>query len=165
MPTNRNVWMLMSFGHDASWEGNIGYQDDVTTQYQFNNFVPNSRRVGLGHILIIRDRDNVLGFARIERLEMELGSTSFRRCPTCGTTKFNRRVTKQPVFRCRNSHTFAEPTTETTPCTWYTIHYGNSFLAVMPPTSAHLFDDGYTNDGTQQSIRPIEFEKSRSKSP
>lgn len=162
MATERNVWVIMSFGADASWEGNTGYSDDIPTRYQFNSFVPNSRRVKLGDILIIRDRDNVLGFARVQRIETELGSTRFRRCPTCGTTKFNARATKEPTYRCRNRHEFAQPAAQTASCTWFTIHYADSFVPVIPPVSARMFEDAYTNQGSQLSIRPVELEKARS---
>jgi hypothetical protein len=156
------VWMSMSFGGDASWEGNAGYLDDIPTRYQFNSFVPNSRRVQLGDILIIRDRDNVLGFGRVLRLEMELGTTRFRRCPTCSTTKFNARMTKQPAYRCRNGHEFAQPTAETASCTWFTIHYADSSVPAIPPVSVGLFEDAYTSQGSQLSLRPVNFRQARS---
>ena len=140
MPIQPNVWVIMSFGSDASWEGNTGYSDDIPSQYQFNSFVPNSRNVQIGDILIIRDRDNMLGFARVERLDMELGTTRFRRCPACGTTKFNERRTKLPTYRCRNGHQSDQPTAQTTPCTWFTIYYRNSFTPVIPPSSVHLLE-------------------------
>ncbi len=162
MATERNVWVIMSFGADASWEGNTGYSDDIPTRYQFNSFVPNSRRVQLGDILIIRDRDNVVGFARVQRLETELGTTRFRRCPTCGTTKFNGRTTKQPTYRCRNRHEFAQPTAQTASCTWFTIHYADSLTPAIPPASVLLLEDAYTNQGSQLSIRPVDFDQARS---
>ena len=156
------MWMIMSFGADASWEGNTVYSDDIPTRYQFNSFVPNSRGVQLGDILIVRDRYNVLGFARVQRLETELGMTRFRRCPTRGTMKFNAKTTKQPTYRCRNRHEFAQPTAQTASCTWFTIHYSDSFTPAIPPVNIRLFEDAYANQGSQLSIRPASYEKNRS---
>lgn len=162
MASKRNVWVIMSFGSDASWEGNAGYSDDIPASYQFNSFVPNSRRVQLGDILIIRDRDTILGFARVQRVEAQLGTTRLRRCPNCGTTKFNKRTTKLPAYRCRNGDEFAQPTAETTSCTWFTIQYTESFTPAIPPASVSLLEAAYTNRGSQLSIRPVAFAEARS---
>jgi len=67
--------------------------------------------------VIVRSRQTVIGFARVERIETELGTTQRRRCPECGTTKFNERTSKLPNYRCRNGHTFDGPTSEMVPCT------------------------------------------------
>ena len=162
MAEKPNIWVIMSFGSEASWEGNLGYSDHVFERYQFNNFVPNSRRVRLRDILIVRDRDNVLGFARILRLDQALGTTSFRRCPACGTTKINRRTTKQPTFRCRSGDEFNQPLEDVTSCTWTTIHYGDSFIPAVPPASVTMLEAAYIDQGTQLSIRPIRPDLARS---
>ena len=162
MDANRNVWVIMSFGADAAWEGNVGYSDDALAQYQFDNFVPNSRRIRLGDALIIPDREAIFGFARVERLEAELGVKTFRRCPSCGTTKFKRRATTLPKYRCPNRHEFDAPTEDRVPCTRFTIHYGGSFTPSIPPTSVEVLQPAYLNAGTQLSIRPVEYERARS---
>ena len=46
MAAAHNVWVVMSFGADASWEGNTGYSDDIPTRYQFNSSPYAAKRAG-----------------------------------------------------------------------------------------------------------------------
>jgi len=162
MVNERNVWVIMALGSDANWEGNLGYTDNITSKYEFNNLVPNCRRIRLGDVLIIRDRDNVVGFARVLKLESKLGTIDHRRCSSCASTKFNARKTKQPVYRCHYGHEFDQPTTETVEGVLFTIEYAESFSPLVPPVGVRLLEPAYTNRGSQQSIRPVLFEKARS---
>jgi len=159
---NRNVWVTMSFGSDASWEGNAGYVDDIRSKYEFTNYVPNSTRLRIGDILIIRDKYNVLGCATIGDLTTADGTTSFRRCPACGTTKFKFRKTKTPPYRCRFAHEFEKPNSEITSCTKFSVSYSDSFVPSNKPVAISLLDSIYLDKATQHSIRPADYGKAMS---
>lgn len=147
MEEQRNAWVIMSFGSDAGWQGSPGYADDIPTSYQHNSQVPDSRRVKLGDALIIRSRATIPGFAKVEGIVTELGTVQMRRCPQCGTPQLRERISLSPDYRCSNSHEFDRPTSETAPCTWYTIRYAQSFTPVIPPTDAQLLVPAYLNVG------------------
>ena len=116
----------------------------------------------LGDALIIRSRATILGFAKVEGIDTELGTVQMRRCPQCGTSQFRERISMSPDYRCSNSHEFDQPTSETVPCTWYTISYAQSFTPVIPPADAQLLVPAYLNAGAQQSIRAVHPTTARS---
>jgi len=161
MANDKRAWVIMSFGNDAAWEGNAGYSDNVLSEYQYDSFVPNSKQIGLGDVIIIRDRLSILGFAKVDELNSKSDTRVMKRCPICGTTKFNERVTKLPQFRCRDGHEYDQPTAERLPCTSFTIKYGDSFIPSIPPADANLLLPAYLNQGTQLSIRPVSLTEIR----
>ncbi|MFB8787090.1 hypothetical protein, partial [Pasteurella multocida] len=66
---NQKAWSFKAIGNDdLRYFGNNGYHDDSTSFYQYDNFVPNHKQVKKGDIVIVTDRNNVLGISVIDNL-------------------------------------------------------------------------------------------------
>ncbi len=38
-----SAWLLLTFGDERQYAGNLGYKDDPARVYRYDSFVPNSR--------------------------------------------------------------------------------------------------------------------------
>lgn len=123
-----SVWMLLMFGDERQYAGNLGYSDDARTVYKYDSHVPNSRQIREGDIVVVRSKDRALGVARIERLHEEDGTKDRQRCPVCDTTALKPRKTVSPRFRCDRGHEFDEPVAESAPARLYFAYFGESFV-------------------------------------
>ena len=120
-------WLLLTFGSDRQYSGNAGYEDELATVYRYDSFVQNSRRLAKGDVVVLRDRDAMLGVASIEQIVSRRATKTLRRCPICTTTQFDERRTRTPRFRCKRGHEFAEPTLDLKECDEFEARFGNSF--------------------------------------
>ena len=67
--TNK-LWMFKSVSDEENSYLSIeGYDDDLTTKYVYDNAVANHKQVQEGDWTIIVGKENILGFARIEKIE------------------------------------------------------------------------------------------------
>lgn len=66
---------------DLRYWGNDGYHDDSSVFYRYNNSVPNYKNVKEGDIVIIRDREKVLGISIVEKLESRNTTKTIFKCP------------------------------------------------------------------------------------
>lgn len=75
---------------DLKYWGNDGYNDDSSVFYHYNNSVPNHKNVKEGDIVIIRNRENILGISIIEKLESHSTTKTVFKCPHegCNAKKF-----------------------------------------------------------------------------
>ena len=79
---NQKAWSFKAIGNDdLRYFGNNGYHDDSTSFYQYDNFVPNHKQVKKGDIVIVTDRNNVLGISVIDNLTCTSYLKSRNRCP------------------------------------------------------------------------------------
>ena len=114
---------------DLRYWGNDGYHDDSSVFYRFNNSVPNYKNVKEGDIVIIRDRENILGISIVEKLESRKTTKTVFKCPHegCNAKKIRPRETIKPKWRCDNGHEFAEQKIVLEPATEFIANYGSSF--------------------------------------
>ena len=66
-PSNPRAWIFLAIEAGRQWGGNVGYADDPEQLYRFDSNVPNHLQVSPGDVVVIRSRDTVLGFSRIEQ--------------------------------------------------------------------------------------------------
>ncbi|WNT37857.1 MULTISPECIES: HNH endonuclease signature motif containing protein [Enterobacter] len=114
---------------DLRYWGNDGYHDDSSVFYRYNNSVPNYKNVKKGDIVIIRDREKVLGISIVEKLETRSTTKTVFKCPHegCNAKKIRPRETIKPKWRCDNGHEFAEQKIVLEPATEFIANYGSSF--------------------------------------
>jgi hypothetical protein len=94
---NQKAWSFKAVGKDdLRYFGNNGYHDDSTSFYQYDNFVPNHKQVKKGDIVIITDRNNVLGVSIIDNLLSTPYLKARHRCPyeNCTPAKLTLRKSK-----------------------------------------------------------------------
>ncbi|MGK3193908.1 HNH endonuclease [Enterobacter soli] len=114
---------------DLRYWGNDGYHDDSSVFYRYNNSVPNYKNVKKGDIVIIRDREKVLGISIVEKLESRSATKTIFKCPYegCNAKKIRPRETIKPKWRCDNGHEFAEQKIVLEAATEFIANYGSSF--------------------------------------
>lgn len=114
---------------DLRYWGNDGYHDDSSVFYRYNNSVPNYKNVKEGDIVIIRDREKILGVSIIEKLESHSTTKTVFKCPHegCDAKKIRPRETIKPKWRCDNGHEFAEQKIVLEPAKEFIANYGSSF--------------------------------------
>lgn len=152
------AWSVFS-SEERKYGGNAGYGDELGVQYVYDNKVAYSKRVAVGDLIVIRDREEIHGVGRIHRIdEQENVEKPRRSCPKCGSTRFERRKRQRPQYLCRVEdcrHEFDEPFEEPTLVTQYTARYGRSW---QPLDGALTVDDlkpSLLDNADQNAIRPL----------
>ncbi|EML7354693.1 HNH endonuclease [Enterobacter hormaechei] len=114
---------------DLKYWGNDGYNDDSSVFYHYNNSVPNHKNVKEGDIVIIRNRENILGISIIEKLESRSTTKTVFKCPHegCNAKKIRPRETVKPKWRCNNGHEFDERKIVLEPAIEFKASYGSFF--------------------------------------
>lgn len=115
-------------GNVRYW-ANDGYNDDYSVFYRYNNSVPNHKNVKEGDIVIIRNRDKVLGVSIIEKIETYNTEKKVYKCPhvECNAKKIRPRETMMPKWRCDNGHEFDERMIVLEPAIGFIATYGSAF--------------------------------------
>ena len=121
------VWALIVITGRRQYGGNTGYKDDLTKIYRYTSDVANSRKLSPGDVVLLRDRNKMLGVARVERVTSREGSKQRFRCPTCGVTNIKERSRKTPRWRCNKGHEFGVRKDERVTVTHFAAHFQGTF--------------------------------------
>jgi hypothetical protein len=124
---SRTAWLVLAFGDDRQYAGNTGYDDELAETYRYDSNVANWKRVAAGDLLLLRDREQLIGVARVRRVESYPSTKSLQRCPVCGTTSIKERRQREPRFRCSDGHEFPHPVVDTVQCTKLEAKFDSSF--------------------------------------
>lgn len=124
------AWTLISIAEGRQYGGNLGYEDDPSRVYRYDSSVPNHLQVRQGDIVFVRNRQSVLGMARIERIETAEDSKIGLRCPFCGSPQIKERHRTRPRWRCVKAHLFDDPAQHATRVNTYEAHYGGTFVSL-----------------------------------
>lgn len=81
--TNR-AWSLLAFGDERQYSGNSGYADDIRDSYQYDNSVPNHKRVRSGDLVLVRDKTRLVGTGIVQSVSSTDGFKDRLRCPVDG---------------------------------------------------------------------------------
>lgn len=122
-----SAWLVLSLGEEREYAGNAGYADEPDSVYRYDSFVPNHLQVSEGDLMVLRNKQRVLGIARIVRLESSAGTKTLSRCPQCGIATIKERKEKRPRYRCKEKHTFEEPRVTEEKCTHYAAWFDGTF--------------------------------------
>ena len=152
------AWSFLAIQGPREYQGNVGYADDPSTTYHYDSNVGNHLQVGVGDIAIIRDRDAILGIARVEDIETATGEKERFRCPQCRITNLRRRAKEQNSWRCHFGHEFSEPLREMAPITTYHARYEKSFRPCPDVTIAQIAD-AVIRKSDQMSIKELDLAK------
>jgi putative restriction endonuclease len=151
------AWLVLAFGEERSYGGNVGYEEDFRTLYRFDSDVQNHKQVRRGSIMLIRNQDKLLGAARIADVTASAGTKTYRRCPECKTTSHIERTTKSPRFRCKNKHEFDELQIDVDTCTNYEATFGASFQPARAEISMQALRGACPNYADQVSIQRLQL--------
>lgn len=124
------AWLVLSYGDERGYAGNTGYADELDLVYRYDSFVQNHLQVAEGDLLIICNRERVLGVASVSKLVSKSGTKTRRRCPQCGKSVATERKELRPRFKCSEGHTFDEAVINEEPCTLYSAWFHGAFREV-----------------------------------
>lgn len=146
-------------GGSQQYAGNRGYDDDPRRVYRYDSNVANHRNVARGDLVLIRDRERLLGIAQIEQITSAPGKKTILRCPECSATDLKQRKLKLPKFRCGRGHEFDTPMEDLTDVTVFAAHYENTFVDATDAVSVAEIKAAALRPNDQLSIEEIDIRK------
>jgi hypothetical protein len=150
------TWSLLSLEDgERQFHGNDGYDDVFGLRYSFNSRVPNSQWIQTGHVGVVRDGRQFLGWGIIHRVTETLGTAEVKRCPRCNQTGFKRRTTMTPVFRCSCSALFDDPVVEIAEARLYVAEFGDDWKVLTSPLLVSENELLYLSRAFQHAIREM----------
>ena len=96
----RNAWLCLAVGDSRQHGSNDGYTDSPESNYCWDDTVPNCTALKAGDVLVLWDKEILLGCSVIEEIHVEPGVKTVRRCPLCGSASLKPRKTMLPRYRC-----------------------------------------------------------------
>jgi len=163
---NSRLWVLKSKGIKSSFGGNLGYADKPFSTYLYDTTVKNHDKLKEGDFVVVADKENIIGFARIESIEVKKGSSKTRfRCPVCKTQEFYKREGLIPPYRCRNKHVFEKRIEEEIFVDNYIASYGSSFVECKPRVGVEVLAKYYIKRNLYYSIQTTDINLLNDKFP
>lgn len=159
--THGRAWSLISKDSDHKYTGNAGYPDVLGAQYVYDSHVPNSRKIGVGDLIVVRDNADVLGVACVESITAQADvPKAVRLCPECHRAGFEPRKTRSPRYLCRRCrHEFDEPLERTNTVTQFAATYGATWRALDGSISLGTLNAMLQDQAQQNAIRPLDRQK------
>ncbi|WP_157163366.1 HNH endonuclease [Nocardia aobensis] len=152
------AWALKSVGEDRDWLSNDGYPDIPGVQYVYTNTVGNHRRVAVGDLVVVHDRDLVDGVSVVDQITAEPDvPVQIKRCPECGKASVGRLKRGPQRFRCdRCSARFDEYVLRDETRTFFTAHIANHWQPIDGALTTERLMTARSNNDRQSSIRPLD---------
>lgn len=135
----QQAWSFKAIDQDdLRYWGNDGYHDDSSTFYRYDSFVANNKNVKEGDIVIITNRDKVLGISVVDKITTQNINKKRNKCThlECSAKKITPRKTIKPEWRCDNGHEFDEPRVIFEPTVEFVANYGGQYKKI---TSVSIF--------------------------
>lgn len=144
---------------DLRYYGNNGYEDDSSKHYRYDNLVANHKNVKVGDLVIITNRNEVIGISIIENISSKPALKMRNKCPSPGCTakKLRPRKTLKPVWLCSNGHPFNKPLVIEEPITEFTAEYSREFIR-LNNLSMNELKENTPRYNVQSSIQEVDFE-------
>lgn len=144
--------------HNLRYFGNDGYHDDSSRFYRYDSFVANYKNVKTGDIVIIANRDNVLGGSIIEKIDTKAIEKKRNKCPytDCDQRKIRPRINKEPKWRCNNGHEFENPKEVFDPAIEFIARYNTDYREINNIDISQLIENTLKYN-IQMSIQRIDL--------
>jgi len=154
------IWLLLTCPEESTYTGNLGYDDQTSEKYLYDSSVPNHLQLKEGDLAVLRDKKNLLGLARIERIEKSEGKKRRFRCPSCSkTTNIVPRKNMKPKYRCvKCGETFDIPNSQDEDCYKFTAYFGNSFISAEGAVSIKVLKDSCIRKSKQNAMQLLDSE-------
>lgn len=152
----RRAWSLLTISGDRQYGGNTGYGDDPERVYRYDSEVANSRQVSEGDLVVLRDREGVLGAAVVDSVKSASGLKDRLRCPVCRTTGIKKRKNAVPVWRCNKGHAFDHPIEEKIAVINFEARYERTFRPPAKHIASEVLKGVALRPSDQMSIEEID---------
>ncbi len=147
---------------DLRYFGNDGYDDDESSIYRYDNLVANHKNVKAGDIVVVTNRNEVLGFSVVENITFKHSSKKINKCAhdNCDAKKISQRKKKRPEWRCSNNHEFENPRIIHQPIVEYVAFYKNNYTPLKNISMENLISKTLRYN-VQLSIQEINIDWAR----
>ncbi|HWA38564.1 MAG TPA: HNH endonuclease signature motif containing protein [Burkholderiales bacterium] len=160
MAGEHRAWSLIVLpSEERQYKGNVGYEDDPAAVYRYDSNVANHLQVSAGDVALLRDRNHLLGIARIESIEEKPGTKQRLRCPVCNNVAIRQRKTERVPFRCTNGHVFEKPRQESVKVTLYAARYSKSFVPAKDAVPVAELKAAAFRPSDQMSIEEVDLRR------
>ncbi|MFS0703411.1 HNH endonuclease [Cellulomonas sp. 179-A 9B4 NHS] len=139
------------------------YGDVLGHRYEYDSNVINHRGIAVGDVIVLRDRQLVLGYGVVESVDSRPHVKLMRRCPSCRQADFATRKRALPRHRCNDcGHEFDEPLVVPLDVTAYAASYEASWIDFPSPVPVRVLDDVYAGKDRQNAIRRLDPDRAMS---
>lgn len=144
---------------DLRYWGNDGYHDDSSVFYRYDSFVANHKNVKENDVVIITNRDKVLGISVIDKITKQRINKKRNKCIhlDCNAKKILPRKTIQPEWRCDNGHEFEEPRVIFEPAIEFVANYEEQYKEISDISISQLTAHTPRYNG-QMSIQEVNIQ-------
>lgn len=158
------AWVfVMKSDAERSWAANSGHDDHAGMYYSYDSNVGNSKQVGVGDLIVVREDDYVAGWGFVEHIEVtENSPKQITRCPKCRNTNFSRRKTITPANKCASCKAEFddhEAIVSHELVTAYRAFYANTWTESAKPIFRTELENIIQTRDTFNAIRPLNREK------
>jgi len=95
-----NVVIVTHIQDDAANDAVNNYKEDIQNEYIYDSLVSNNKLISKDDLLIIRDRENLIGYAEVSSVLSEPFIKQLAKCPNCGKADLRKRKNKTPKYLC-----------------------------------------------------------------
>jgi len=136
--------------------------DDAYSRYNYDSNMANCKQVKEGDIVLVVDKEIILGFAIIASIKISAGKKKITKCPVCKSRSIEIRKVKKPTYKCQHNHEFNVPLFEMESVTKYSALYEGSFIkapGVFTVEKLRRFYRSYNQNLSIQELRSRFFEQ------
>lgn len=151
------AWAVIAvLPEDRQYAGNLGHPENIRELYRYDKDVPNHMQVSTGDLFFIRDKQKMLGVARVQSISSEEATKIRQRCPVCGNVYVKERKFALPRWRCTKGHTFEKPLQDPVLTTRFTASFGSSFVEALAAIGLSDLKAAAPRPNDQLSIEEID---------
>lgn len=156
------AWLMLAAGEDREHRGNDGYDDAPSSHYSWDSTVPNHQLPRPGDVIVLWDKNYLLGASVIERIEEGEDSKAFYRCPYCRMAGIELRKTKVPRYRCHKcDRTFDDAVTTRDTVTTFRSHHEIAWVDLAGQLNGRQLRQLCEHPKSQLSIRQLDYPRFR----
>lgn len=97
-----NGWLCVSVDRSKiAYAGNDGYDEELGVYYSWDSTVNNASQISEGDLIAIWNKNQLLGFSIVDRIELDTATKKFFACPNCKKSAIKARRTMTPIYRCQ----------------------------------------------------------------
>lgn len=155
----QQAWSLKTIEQeDLRYFGNDGYHDNSSAFYRYDSFVANHKNVKNGDIVIITNREEVLGISVIHELTSKGIKKKRNKCfyADCNAKKITQRKVKKPEWCCEHGHEFDAPRVSFETAMEFLVNYEKNYRIVDNVSMNQLKAETPRYNG-QLSIQELNF--------
>ena len=86
-----NIVLVTHIQDDAANDAVNNYKEDIQNEYIYDSLVSNNKLIAKDDLLIIRDRENLVGYAEVSSIVAEPYIKKLVKCPNCGKADLRKR--------------------------------------------------------------------------